>query len=450
MDNNLQMKRKSQYSDDERVRDFQRKLYRKAKQEKGYRFYVLYDKVRIMYFLREAYRRCRVKGGSAGVDGTTFSDVENEIGVENFLVEIQEELKAWTYRPEAMLRVNIPKGNGKTRPIGIPTIKDRVIQMSCKMVIEPIFEADFEDQSYGFRPKRSAHDAVKKIKENLKQGKTQVLDADLSSYFDTIPHKELLYLIGKRISDKNVIHLIKMWLKVPVVENGKISGGKNNKKGTPQGGVISPLLANIYLNVLDKAVNRKDGIFKRNGVTIIRYADDLVLMGRMITAEVEWYFRGLIERMKLTLNEEKTSKGDARVDPFDFLGFTFRYDRDLKGRTGKYWNVIPQKNAEKKLREKINGMLKSNGHLKPEFITLELNSIIRGWLNYFEIQHYSYPAMAKRNLRWYLCGKLHRYYRRKSQRRAKLYKKGAFEYLVKRYRLIDPTKWKKTSKPVNA
>jgi len=207
-------------------------------------------------FLLEAYYRVKANKGSAGIDGKGFGNIE-EIGLYTFIEEIHNELKNHTYKPEPVKRVYIPKANGKERPLGIPTIKDRVVQMSCKIVIEPIFEADFEDNSYGFRPKRSAKDAIKAIKTNLKEGKTEILDADLSSYFDTIPHDKLMSLIGQRISDKYVLRLIKMWLKTPVSENGKLQGGKKNKVGTPQGGVISPLLANIYLNLLDKIVNGK-------------------------------------------------------------------------------------------------------------------------------------------------------------------------------------------------
>ena len=236
MVNDLQMKPKSPKSDTERIRDFQRKLYLKAKQEKEFRFYVLYDKVRDIRFLREAYQRVKANKGSPGVDGITFDSIENS-GVEEFLAIIKDELDQKTYRPSPVLRVYIQKANGKLRPLGIPIIKDRVVQMSCKMVIEPIFEADFEDSSYGFRPKRSAHDAIGAVKKNIQEGKDEILDADLSAYFDTIPHDKLMILIGKRISDKNVLHLIKMWLKAPIVEDGKIHGGKGNHRGTPQGGL---------------------------------------------------------------------------------------------------------------------------------------------------------------------------------------------------------------------
>jgi len=258
IDNNLTNKRKADLSAEERVRIFQRKLYSKAKQEKGFRFYVLYDKLTVGYFLIEAWRRVKLNKGIAGYDKKSFADIE-EYGVEEFLNEIQQELKDETYKPSPILRVYIPKANGKMRPLGIPTIKDRVVQMCCKLIIEPIFEADFEDCSHGFRPKRSAHGAIKAIKTNLKSGRTEVYDADLSGYFDNIPHDKLMYLVETRITDKRVLKLIKMWLKAPSFEDNKLH---KSKKGTPQGGVISPLLANIYLNLIDKAVNRKTGFFR--------------------------------------------------------------------------------------------------------------------------------------------------------------------------------------------
>jgi len=423
---NLQSKKKKwEMSDKERVQDLQRKLYLKAKQEKDLRFWVLYDKVRIPYMLREAYARVKENNGAPGVDGKTIEDIEKE-GVEGLIAEIIKELETKTYKPMPVKRVMIPKANGKLRPLGIPTIKDRIIQMACKLVIEPIFEADFQDESYGFRPKRSAKDAVIRIKENLKEGKTQVYDADLSSYFDTIPHDKLMTLIARRISDKNILHLIKMWLKAPINEEGKISGGKKNKKGTPQGGVISPLLANIYLNELDKIVEKGKSMFKRMGVTIVRYADDFVLMGRGISREVIAYLKRILESMELKINLEKTRLVDSRGISFDFLGFTFRYDKDLYGRNKRYWNVKPSKKSEKQIRKNINEYLKESLHLSQEKLIKGLNSITRGWINYITIRGTSYPAAARRNLRWYLSNKLYRYANRKSQRKSKVYRANLF------------------------
>jgi len=414
-----------------------------------FRFYALYDKIYLPYVLREAYSRCRKNKGAPGIDGKTFDVIEAE-GVCEFLKGIEQELKAQKYKPNMVKRVYIPKANGKMRPLGIPTIKDRVVQMACKMIIEPVFEADFEDESYGFRPRKSAQDAIAKIKKNLTEGLEDIFDADLSAYFDTIPHKELVTLVGLRISDLKILHLIKMWLKAPVWEDGKIGGGKKNKVGTPQGGVISPLLANIYLHILDKAVKRIGGQFHRYGIRIVRYADDFVLMAKTMAKESLEYLEKMLEKMKLQLNTEKSRILNAETEAFNFLGFTFRYDRDLHGRNTKYLNVIPGKKAEQKVREKIDVYLKSNGHRPPIIIVNELNAIIRGWINYFSIPGVSYPQKAKRNLRFYLMDKLYRYYRRKSQRKCKLYNHGAFEVLHKKYGLIDPSKYIPNPAPVNA
>jgi RNA-directed DNA polymerase len=435
----LKEKWSSKGNDDERVREFQRKLYRKAKQEPKFRFYILYDKISLPYMLREAYRRCAINQGSPGIDGQSFSDIKRK-GEEEFLEEIEKELKNETYKPQMVLRKYIPKANGKMRPLGIPTIKDRVVQMACKMVVEPIFEADFEESSYGYRPKRSAKDAVEKIKAHLTEGKTEIYDADLSAYFDTILHKELMYLVEQRISDKRIVKLLRMWLKTPVYEDGRPRGGKKNQKGTPQGGVISPLLANIYLHLLDKAIKRDGGIFKAIGVKIVRYADDFVLMTKKLENRGLEYLKGMLERMQLKINEEKSRIVYAEKESFDFLGFTFRYDKDIYGREKRYWNVIPSKKSEKKVRENIDICLKENGHKGPAELVQKLNYIIRGWINYFDIPKVSYPKKAKRNLRYYLMTKMYRYYQRKSQRKCKLYRRGAFGELVRKYGLINPCK----------
>jgi RNA-directed DNA polymerase len=436
----LPMKPKSRMSDEERIRDFQRKLYLKAKQEVKFRFYSLYYKIHLPYVLREAYNRCRRNKGAPGIDGKTFEDIETE-GIGEFLGKIELELKERKYKPGMVKRTYIPKANGKMRPLGIPTIKDRVVQMACKLVIEPIFEADFEDESYGFRLKKSAKDAIEKIKKNLEEGLEQIFDADLSAYFDTIPHRELMILVGMRISDWKVLHLIKMWLKAPVWEDGKISGGKKNQVGTPQGGVISPLLANIYLHLLDKAVKRIGGYFQRYGVRIVRYADDFVLMARKMAKESLMYLEGMLAKMKLKLNTEKSKMVNAGNEAFNFLGFTFRYDWDRFGRKWKYLNIVPSKKSEMKIREKIDVYLKKSGHKPPATLAEEINAVTRGWIRYFTIPGTSYPQQAKRNLRYYLSIKLYRYYQRKSQRKCKLYKKGAFEVLEKKHGLIDPTKY---------
>ena len=436
-------------SDREKLQDLQRKLYIKAKQEVHFRFYSLYDKLTVPYVMREAFRLCRANGGKPGVDGKTFEMIERE-GVEGFLGKIEEKLKTGTYRPAMVKRVYIPKANGKMRPLGIPTIEDRVIQTACKLVIEPIFEADFQDNSFGYRPHKGAPDAMRKIKEHLAAGRTEVYDADLSAYFDTIPHEELLWLLGQRISDGKILHLIKMWLKAPVWEEGKTKGGKGNKVGTPQGGVISPLLANIYLNLLDKAVKRRGGVFERTGVKLVRYADDFLLMAKRLNRDVLDYLQGMLKRMKVSLNVEKSRMVRATEEPFHFLGFTVRYDRDRWGRNKRYFNIAPGEKSLTGFRRKVDKILETFGQWPPETVAGELNAIIRGWIGYFSVPGVSYPQQAKRKLRYYLYERIGRYYRRKSQRKSKLYNQGAYGVLVKRYGLIEPTNYSPRPATVNA
>jgi group II intron reverse transcriptase/maturase len=431
-------KRKGEMATGERVGLLQEKLYCKAKQERAYRFYVLYDKVFIPYVLSEAYKRVKASGGSPGKDGQSFEQIEQS-GLEAFLEDLREDLRKRSYKPEAVKRVWIPKANGKLRPLGIPVIRDRVAQMACKLVIEPIFEADFEDSSYGFRPNRSSKDAMGAIKGNLQKGKTEVLDADLSGYFDTIPHDKLKKVLKLRIADPRLLHLISLWLKSPVIEDGKHrrSGGK----GTPQGGVISPLLSNIYLHLIDRIVNNGNSVFYRTGVKIVRYADDFILMGERISQQAKEKIKELLRKMGLTLNESKTRDLDATKAPFNFLGFTIRYDKGIKGQGKRYWNIVPSVKSEQKVREKIRTYLQTGGHYPATKVAEGLNEILRGWLNYYDVPGVSYPSKSKRDLRYYLVEKLGRYYNRKSQRKSRLYGSQAYEMLVHKYAMIDPTKY---------
>jgi group II intron reverse transcriptase/maturase len=430
-------KKRKEMSTSERLSRLQLGLYRKAKQEPDYRFYILYDKLQLDYVLKESWKRVRMKGGAAGVDGISIADLVKQRSYENMLEELREELSQETYRPQSVKRVYLPKANGGQRPIGIPTVRDRVVQTACKLVLEPIFEADFEDSSYGFRPNRSSKDAIRKLREELYQGRTEILDADLSSYFDTIPHTKLLKTVATRISDSKILRLLKLWLKTPIDEDGQLRGGKKNKVGTPQGGVISPLLANIYLHLLDKIVNKSTSLFSRHDVKIIRYADDFVLMGKRIPEQVLEQLKAILSKMELRLNQEKTKVVQAKQSSFDFLGFTIRYDRDLKGRPKRYWNIIPSKKSEQKMRDNIKTYLRGHVHYGIDPLVPDLNRKIVGWINYFTIDKVSYPARSKRRLRYYLWNRLNRYYKRKSQRKSKLYGRGAFDELVK-WGLVDP------------
>jgi RNA-directed DNA polymerase len=315
----------------ERIRTLQRKLYAKAKAEPEFRFYLLYDKIWRMDILAHAWALAKANKGAPGVDAVTFDEIE-AAGLQSWLVALQEELKDGTYQPQAVRRVMIPKSGGGERPLGIPTIKDRVVQTAAKLVLEPIFEADLDPESYGYRPQRSATDAVRRVHELLKAGYTDVVDADLSQYFDTIPHDELRQCVARRVSDRHVLHLIKMWLKVPVAEEDnpgrtRFTGGKGAKRGTPQGGVISPLLANIYMNRFLKYW-RAQRLGEGLAAHVVTYADDLVNLTRGHARQGLEVLQRVMTRVGLTINEAKTALRDARTEQFDFLGYSF----------GPYWN----------------------------------------------------------------------------------------------------------------
>jgi len=424
-------------SDRERVCNFQRKIYQKAKQETSFKFYRLYDKIYLNYFLREAYQKVKQNDGAPGVDKQTFKDIEKK-GVEIFLQEISDELKIFTYKPQSVKRVWIEKANGKLRPLGVPTIKDRVVQMSCKMVIEPIFEADFSEHSFGFRPGRNSAKAITQIKTHLKEGYTEVYDADLSAYFDTIPHDKLQKALAERISDHDVLRLIKLWLQSPVCENGRITGGKSNKLGTPQGGVISPLLANIYLNLFDRNIEKATGIFEKEGVKLVRYADDFVLLSKHISEDVKQKVSNLLDRLDLKLNTDKTKVLNAKdKGGFDFLGFNFRYDKSLFNKGQRYWKVHPSKKSEVKFRKTISDFLSTNLVRPMDEIVKGLNSKIRGHYQYFNISGVSNIKQSLGRFENYLSYKMFKYSRRKSQRMCKRYSYNVYEHLTEHYGLIN-------------
>ena len=348
----------------ETIRTLQRKLYTKAKQEPGYRFYALYDKISREDVLHHAWRLVKANRGSPGVDGIEFDAIESGTGVETFLQELARDLKDKTYRAQPVRRVMIPKADGSLRPLGIPTIRDRVAQMAVKLIIEPIFEADFCENSYGFRPKRSAHDALDDIANTLWAGYTQVIDADLSKYFDSIPHDKLMAVVAERIVDGGMLALIKQWLKAPVIgedETGVkkiVGGGKANRKGTPQGGVISPLLANCYLHILDRIWQRRH-LKGKLQAHLVRYADDFVILCRKDVEEPLKVAKHVLERLGLTLNEAKTHIVDATQASFNFLGFTLQMSRGA--RTGKpYPNVRPADKSLKKIKAKLTELTGRN------------------------------------------------------------------------------------------
>jgi group II intron reverse transcriptase/maturase len=396
----------------EKIRELQRKLYRKAKQEKEYRFYLLYDKIYRPDILIHAYNLVKANKGAPGIDGETFGSIEeSEGGAEKYLEKIAGELRRKDYKPQAVRRVYIPKAAGGKRPLGIPVIKDRIVQMAVKIVIEPIFEADFQDNSYGFRPKRNAHQAVEDVNKHLLEGKTEVIDADISKYFDTIPHDKLMQLVAKRIVDKHILKLIKMWLRAPIVEereDGK-KEYKENEKGTPQGGVISPLLANIYLNVLDTLWAVKK-VQERLGARLVRYADDSVILCRGSADRILKGLKLVLEELGLTLNEEKTRVVDARHESFNFLGFSIGMKRGQKtGRT--YPHTEPSKKALKHIRSEIKQLTTERYSAVPtEDVIRRVNEVARGWVGYFRFGNCTKALSAFKR---YLVYRMRIYLRRK-------------------------------------
>jgi RNA-directed DNA polymerase len=369
----------------DKISSLQRKLYGKAKAEPAYRFYLLYDKIHRPDILEHAYALARENDGASGVDGVTFEMIE-AAGLEGWLAALREDFVSKTYRPMPVRRVMIPKPGGGERPLGIPTIRDRVAQTAAKLVLEPIFEADLEDCAYGYRPKRSALDAVKVTHRLLGRGYTDVVDADLSKYFDTIPHRELMQSLARRICDRHVLHLIKLWLRVPVEErDGKgrrrLCGGKSHRQGTPQGGVISPLLANLYMNRFLKHW-RTRGCGATFRAHLVNYADDFVILSRGHAGEALAWTRTTMTGLGLTLNEAKTSLKDAKTEGFDFLGYTLGPKFAPKGGK-KYLGAGPSKKSVQRVKDKIGELLRPGENGPWPQVRDRLNRRLAGWSAYF-------------------------------------------------------------------
>ena len=396
------------------VRNLQAALHAKAKDSPNFRFYSLYDKLFRADILAHAYATSKANGGTSGVDGQTFEDIE-VYGVERWLGELAEELRSRTYRPQAVRRVYIPKANGKQRPLGIPTIRDRVAQMACVLVLDPIFEADMQPQQYAYRSGRSALDAVQQVRRLVDNGHREVVDGDLSGYFDTIPHTELVRSMARRISDGAMLGLIKQWLTAPVEETDdhgrrhRTTRNKDEGLGVPQGAPISPLLSNLYMRrfVLGWKVL---GHEKRLDAHIVNYADDFVICCRGTGAEACRVMRSMMVRLKLTVNEDKTHLCRVPEETFDFLGYTI--GRCYSPRTGHaYLGLRPSKKKVQALFARISGMTSRRTLLLDgQVMTVGLNRVLRGWSNYFSLGSVSkayraVDAHVTSRLRRWLCEK---------------------------------------------
>ncbi len=405
-----------------KLRELRQKLSQKAKQQKRFRFYSLYAHICRADTLRAAWDAVRANNGAPGVDGVSIEQIAATPEKETaFLEELQRSLQERTYRTQPVRRVYILKPNGKLRPLGIPTVRDRVVQAAVLLILEPIFEADFEDCSYGFRPGRSAHQALRSILKGLQSGYTAVYDADLAGYFDSIPHDKLMACVRMRVVDGAVLGLIRQWLNAPVVEPPKDQAGPptvgRNSKGTPQGGVLSPLLANIYLHWFDRVFHRADGPARWAKAKLVRYADDFVVLARYISPQLQRFIEGKLEGwLGLQLNREKTRIVDLQQpgQSLDFLGYTFRYDRDQLGRAKRYWNLMPSRKAvtreQSVLHEKLS--LRRSQMPLPDLI-VELNRHLRGWAKYYSL---GYPRKALRDINAYVLCRLAQHLQRRSQR----------------------------------
>jgi RNA-directed DNA polymerase len=397
----------------EKLRELQSKLNRKAKDEPEYRFYQLYDKIYRSDILEHAWRLVKANDGAPGVDRESIEEIEKE-GVEEWLKGIGKELHDRTYEACPVRRKMIEKQGGGERPLGIPTVKDRVVQTAAKLILEPIFEADLEPNAYGYRPGKSAQGAITEVLEVMREGYTDIVDADLSKYFDTIPHSELMKCAAKRIVDKHMLHLIQMWLKVEVEERDertgktRVSGGKDNDRGTPQGGVISPLLANLYMNRMLKGW-RRTGRGQQYRAKLVNYADDFVILSKGRAKEALEWTRGVLERLGLVLNEKKTSIRDARTEHFQFLGYTFgMYYSPRNGQ--EYLGCRPSKKSVQRIKERVQDLLKESRVDRWEEVCKRLNQTLIGWRAYYYLGS---PGKAYRAVDGYVEESVRRFLRRR-------------------------------------
>ena len=413
-----------------KVRELQIALYRKAKAEPQYRFWSLYGEVQRKDVLEAAFVAVRRNDGAPGVDGQTLASiVEGEGGKEKWLEELRAELKEKRYRPAPVLRVWIEKKSGGERPLGIPTVKDRVVQMAVYLVLMPIFEARFHERSYGFRPNRRAHQAMDAISEGIRSGRVEVLDADISKCFDCIPHQGLMRAVAKRVSDGTVLAIIRGWLRAPVVEGGGKGGQiRASKMGTPQGGVLSPLLCNVYLDPLDQEIN--EGNHKR--FQMVRYADDFVVLAPAGKgAQARELVEDWMAKAGLALNQEKTKLVNILREGIRFLGFGVKMRRSMRGRNYVHTEPAPQSCAS--LREKVREILNHNTEWKPiAEVVNATNAVVRGWSGYF---HYGNSVAVFGKMRHWVSNRLRRWLWRKHACRRNPHREYSNDLLYDRYGL---------------
>ena len=412
----------------EKVQQLQRKLYLAAKRNSERKFHALYDKLSRADILEEAWKRVKANRGTGGIDGISLGDVEN-YGVEKLLGEIRQTLDQGNYQPQPVKRVFIPKTNGKKRPLGIPIIRDRIVQMAAKIVIEPVFEADFKESSYGFRPKRSAHQALEVVRKACNNRGWWVVDADIQGYFDNINHDKLMKLVEMRINDRRILKLIRQWLKAGIISDGKYEESVN---GSPQGGVISPLLANIYLNYLDM-------VWEKHGQTLgklVRYADDFVIISRT-KKDAEHALKlvkAVMQRLELTLHPEKTRLIPmwGGQDGFDFLGMHHKGFVIRVGEKQKYQTTyqFPSRAAMKKMRLTVKEELARRSILKLSISELieRMNPKIRGWRNYYGLDT---AKQWLRKIDWYILQRFTIWYNKKKQKR------GHYQRMSEVYQLLN-------------
>jgi group II intron reverse transcriptase/maturase len=421
-----------------KIRDLRNKLYEAAKRNPERRFHVLYDKILRADILSHAYAICRSNGGAPGVDGVTFDQIEAQ-GRERFLEELGMELKEHRYRPNAVRRVHIPKPGqpGKTRPLGIPTVKDRTVQAAAVLLLEPIFEADLPPEQHAYRSGKSAQEAVREVHRHLRAGRTEVVDADLSGYFDSIPHAELMKSVARRICDRHVLCLVKMWLEAPaeeIDEKGRKKRTRANRdehRGTPQGGVISPLLANLYMRRFLLAWKMR-GLEQRLDSRIVNYADDFVILCRRGAAEALAHTRDLMGRLRLTLNETKTRLCCVPEDSFTFLGYTFGRAYAVGGRP--YVGAWPSTKTLMRTREALRHLTRTNAPIPDETMVKQLNQKLRGWANYFS---YGTLSKAYRTVGIAVRTRLQRWLCRKHKKRGLGVKQYPAGYLYGTLGLLD-------------